>query len=82
MTEVTYGRLDRALRSLGFSCRLLTSEPKTRLYEHESGAMIMLPALPLERKAFPHHVDAVRGTLHNYGIASPVDFANELEKVG
>ena len=35
-TEVTYGQLDRALRSLGFSSRLVKGEPPARIYEHKN----------------------------------------------
>src|SRR5262245_38104335 len=34
-TDVTYGQLDRVLRSLGFSCRLLKEDPPARVYEHK-----------------------------------------------
>ena len=38
-TDVNYGQLDRVLKSLGFSCRLLADEPPAKLYEHKaSGA--------------------------------------------
>ncbi len=82
MAEVTYGRLDRVLRSLGFSCRLLESAPKTRVYEHSSGAILMLPPLSDDQVVFPHHLTGVLGTLDNYRIASPLVFAEELQKVG
>jgi hypothetical protein len=45
-TEVTYGQLDKVLRSLGFSCRLVKGDPPARVYEHkESGARISTPPL-------------------------------------
>jgi hypothetical protein len=43
-TEVTYGQLDKVLRSLGFSCRPAKHDPPGRIYEHnEAGAVVMLP---------------------------------------
>src|ERR687887_49891 len=46
-TQVTYGQLDKVLRSLGFSCRLLKEEPPARVYEHESGALLTTPPFPM-----------------------------------
>src|SRR4051812_4294849 len=54
MAELTYGKLDKVLRSLGFSVRVAVietksqqpelSEKKARVYEHKAtGAMIALP---------------------------------------
>ena len=81
MNEVTYGAVDKALRSLGFTCRLLREEPAARWYEHqETGAIVSLPLLPEDDQVYPHHLAAVQGTLKVYGIADPLDFAAELEK--
>ena len=82
-TDVTYGQLDRVLRSLGFSCRLLTREPPARVYEHKDyGAIIMLPPFPESDRVFDYHLAAVRMTLNLYGIADPTAFAAELQKAG
>src|SRR5262249_42585940 len=78
-TDVTYGQLDGALRSLGFSCRLVTEEPPARVYEHESGALIVLPSFPEKDRVLDYHLVAVRTTLDNYGIADPMAFAAELQ---
>ena len=81
MNEVTYGQLDKVLRALGFSGRLLTSKPKARVYKHEeTGALISLAFLPDEEAVLPQHLVAVRGTLEVFGIADPLDFAAELQK--
>ena len=46
-SEVTYGQLDKVLRSLGFSCRVVQKEPVTRVYEHKkTGALLMMPPFP------------------------------------
>ena len=83
-SEVTYGQLDKVLRSLGFSCRLITEEPPpTRVYDHQqAGAMIMLPAFPDTDKVFEYHLVAVRTELDNFGIADPTLFAAKLQKAG
>lgn len=81
MNEVTYGRLDKVLRVLGFSCRITTLRTKARVYEHsETGAMIVLPVVAEGNKVLPHHLAAVRGTLDLYGVADPLNFAAELQK--
>jgi len=36
--EVTYGQLDKVLRSLGFSCRPSKHDPPGRIYEHKQPA--------------------------------------------
>lgn len=82
-TDVTYGQLDRVLRSLGFSCRLLAREPPARVYEQKDyGAIIMLPPFPESDRVYDYHLAAVRVTLNLYGIADPTTFAAELQKAG
>jgi len=81
MMEVTYGQLDKVLRALGFSCRTVTLQTEALVYEHqETGAVIILPAASERKRALPHHVAAVQGTLTEYGIADPLDIAGELQK--
>lgn len=82
-TDVTYGQLDRALRSLGFSRRLVEKDPPALRYEHkESGALVSLPPFPETDKVLDYHLAAARATLDNYGIADPTAFAAELQKAG
>jgi hypothetical protein len=82
-TDVTYGQLDRALRALGFSCRLLEREPPARVYEHkEAGALFTVPPFPESDKVLDYHLVAARTTLDNFGIADPTAFAAELQKAG
>jgi hypothetical protein len=82
-TEVTYGQLDRVLRSLGFSCRHAQQDPPARIYEHpDAGAMIMLPALRDSDKVYEHHLAAARLELENFGLADATVFAAKLQKVG
>jgi hypothetical protein len=81
MTEVTYSRLDKVLRALRFSCRVVENAPKARVYEHAAtGALIVFPVLPDEQTVFPHHLAAVRGTLDKFGIAAPLEFDARLQK--
>jgi hypothetical protein len=82
-TEVTYGQLDRVLRSLGFSSRLAPGKPPARHYEHkETGAFITLPPLPESDRVMEHHLVTVRVTLDGFGIADPTAFAAQVQKAG
>lgn len=82
-TEITYGQLDKVLRSLGFSCRPTKKSPPGRLYEHEkTGALIVLPAFADTEKVFEHHLVAARGELDNFGLADPSTFAEKLQRAG
>ncbi len=82
-TEVTYGQLDRALRSLGFSCRVLKGEPPARVYEHkETGASFMVPPFPETDFVLDYHLVGARTTLANFGIAEPKAFDAQLQKAG
>src|SRR5947209_4117988 len=48
-TRFTYGQLDKVLRSYGFSCRVIETEPPVRLYEHKAtGAEVSIPPYPFE----------------------------------
>jgi hypothetical protein len=82
-TQVTYGRLDKVLRALGFSCRVVTEDPPTRVYEHkESGAWILLPLFPEDDLVLDYHLAGVRTTLDGFGIADPKAFDAKLRKAG
>jgi hypothetical protein len=82
-TKVTYGQLDRVLRSLGFTRRLLKKDPPAVHYEHkETGALISMPPHPKKDKVYAYHMVIVRTTLDIYGIADPSIFEAELQKAG
>jgi hypothetical protein len=82
-TEVTYGQLDRVLRSLGFSSRPARQDPPGRVYEHpQAGAVIMLPAVRDSDKVYEHHLAAARLELENFGLADAAVFAAKLQKAG
>jgi hypothetical protein len=82
-TEVTYGQLDKALRSLRFSCRVLKKEPPTRVYEHkESGALLTIPPFPLTDFVLDYHLVAARTIVDLFGIADPKVFDAKLQKAG
>lgn len=82
-TEVTYGQLDKVLRSLGFTCLPMDEDPPGRFYHHkETGAVIMLPEFPDDDLVYEHHLVAARGELDNFGIADPSVFAARLQKAG
>ena len=82
-TEVTYGQLDKVLRSLGFSCRVLNKEPATRVYEHkDSGALITIPPFPETDFVLDRYLVAARTILDLFGIADPKVFDAKLQKAG
>lgn len=81
-TDVTYGQLDKVLRSLGFSYRPAKHHPPGHVYEHEVGALIMLPAFAESDRIFEHHLAAVRTEVDNFGLADPSVFAAKLQKAG
>jgi hypothetical protein len=78
---MTYGQLDKALASLGFSVRVVAGDKRLRVYDHrETGASIAISLHPDTDTVLPHHLGAVQGTLKVYGIADPLDFAAEVQK--
>ncbi len=82
MSEVTYGQVDRVLRSRGFSRRVATFQTKAAIYEHQpTGALVVLPEEPDEARVSPEHLAIVRGTLDVFGIAAPRELETELQKV-
>jgi hypothetical protein len=82
-TDVTYGQIDNALRGLGFSCRIVSEEPATRIYEHQgSGAWITLPQFPEDDLAYDYHLAGVQTTLDGFGIADAKHFDATLHKAG
>jgi len=82
-TDVTYGQLDKVLRSLGFACRHVKGDPPTSFYEHkESGARITLPRFPDRDRVLDYHLVAVRTILDGFGIADPHSLAAELQTAG
>jgi hypothetical protein len=82
-TDVTYGQWDTALRSLGFSCRLVQGKPPARHYEpKETGAFITVPPFPESDRVLEHHLVTVRVVLDEFGIAEPKVFDAKLRKVG
>jgi hypothetical protein len=80
MIDVTYGKLDRVLRTLGFSRRTANLQTEAFIYEHQdTGAVIILPVAADGRRALPQHVAAVQATLTEYDIADPLALAGELQ---
>lgn len=82
-SDVTYGQLDKVLRSLGFSCRPSEKDPPGRIYQHQkTGALIKLPAFADSEKVFAYHLVTVQGELENFGIADSTALAAKLQKAG
>ena len=80
-TEFTYAQLDKVLRSLGFSCRLVKGDPPARVYEHkETGAYITMPPFPETDFVLDYHLVGARTTVDLFGIADPKAFDRKLEK--
>ena len=82
-TEVTYAQLGKALRSLGFTCRIAEWRGAVRIYEHEpTGARFVFPDGAESDGVLDYHLVAVRTSLDLYGIADPDEFAAKLKKAG
>ncbi len=82
-TNVTYGQLDKVLRSLGFSRREFDRDGKGVYYHHEgTGAWVMLPLLPQDERVVEYHLADVRTTLDGFGIADPMALAEKLKRAG
>jgi hypothetical protein len=82
-TEITYGQLDKVLRSLGFSCRLVKKEPPARVYEHrETEASVIIPPYDMSDFVLEHHLVSARTTVDLFGIADPEVFDAKLQKAG
>jgi len=81
---VTYSQLDRVLRALGFTCRVVTTaDPPTRVYEpKDTGAGILLPCRPENDLVLDFHLAEARTTLDGFGIADAALFDTELHKAG
>ncbi len=80
--DITYGQLDKILRSLGFTCRVLKKEPATRVYDHESGALITIPPFPETDHVLEYHLVGARTVVDWFGIADPKVFDAKVRKVG
>jgi hypothetical protein len=82
-TDVTYGQIDKVLRSFGFSRLVFERRGKGVQYDHkETGAVITLPLFPEDEHVYDYHLAAVRGTLADFGVAAPSVFEAKLKKVG
>jgi hypothetical protein len=82
-TDVTYGQLDKVLRSLGFSCRPDPAEPPARVYHYqETCALILVPPFPESEFVLDYHLVGARTTLDRFGIADPKVFDAKLQKAG
>ncbi|HTU89885.1 MAG TPA: hypothetical protein VMF69_07305 [Gemmataceae bacterium] len=80
-TNVSYGQLDRVLRSLGFSCQVVTLTVPTRVYKHEqSGAVVMMPPYPETDKVLDYHLLGARTAVDGFGIADAAVFDAEIQK--
>jgi hypothetical protein len=82
-TSITFGQLDKVLRSLGFTCRPGNNDPPGHIYEHPAaGAMILLPAFRKADRIYEHHLAAARMELRDFGIADPDTFDAKLQRAG
>jgi hypothetical protein len=82
-TDVTYGQLDKVLRSLGFSYHLVQGDPPARRYLHEeTGALVSIPPFPMNDSALPQYMVAARTVVDLFGIADPTVFDAKVRKAG
>jgi len=82
-TDVTYGQLDRVLRSLGFSRHLVKKQPPALHYVHkESGAFITMPPYPETDRVLDYHLLGARTAVDGFGILDAAAFGAEIRKAG
>jgi hypothetical protein len=83
VTEVTYGQLNRALRALGVTSRLVPGNPPAVCYEHKAfGRLFTFPPFPETDFVVDYHLAGARLMLDNFGIATPKVFDAQLQKAG
>lgn len=71
-SNVTYGQLDKVLRSLGFSRQTFERDGDGVRYEHKpTGALIVLPLFADKDPVLDYHLAMVRTTLDGFGVAAP-----------
>ena len=81
--DITYGQLDKVLRSFGFTRREIERHGKGVRYDHkETGASVTLPLFPKKDYVMVHHLAIVRTTLEDFGVADRSVFEKKLKKVG
>jgi len=81
--DITYGQLDKVLKSFGFTRHEFERRGKAVQYDHkETGASITLPLFPKKDYVMVHHLIAVRTTLDGFGVADRTVFEKKLKKVG
>ena len=80
-TNITYGQLEKTLRSLGFSRRVFERNGNKGIrYEHkETGALILLPHFPDDDRVLDYHLAEVRTTVDGFGVADPSVFEAKLQ---
>jgi hypothetical protein len=83
-TAVTYGQLEKALLSLGFTRSEVESNGASVVnYDHKkTGACIRLPSFPESDFVLDYHLAAVHSTLSDFGVADPSAFDAKLQKAG
>ncbi len=80
-TEVTYGRLDKVLRSFGFSRREFERHGKGVRYEHkDTGSLVTIPLYPDDEKVYLHHMVMVRSAIEDFGISDRSVLEKKLKR--
>jgi hypothetical protein len=78
-SNISYQRLSKVLESLGF--RLIAGmEGKTVFKRDEGDVLVVLPERHPKELVSPTHLTAVKHTLSESGVISPMDFISRLEK--
>ena len=79
-TDVTYAQFGRGSAFVGLFMLALKKKPPSRVYEHESGALVTTPTYPMDDFVFDHHLLAARTTVDLFGIADSKVFDARLQK--
>ena len=77
--EIIYSELENLILSLGFSPIKTTGNHK--IFQHSSGALIVLPDYQKKSRLNQIHLIAVRRILKEYGLMNEYDFNNYFNKI-
>jgi hypothetical protein len=81
-TNVKFAQLDKVLRAYGFTSRPGERNPRGRIYEHATGALIMLRPYRSNERVYEHHLYMAKSELDNFGIADPTTFDAKIQRAG
>jgi hypothetical protein len=76
--NIRYSKLEELILSLNFIS--LSTEGNQKVFEHPSGALIILPDYSENQEVSPTHIAAIGHILDEFNIMNKLDFKTGLEK--